>query len=233
MEKLVYALWKPAGVDDEAFCARLLGEVAPQLLAAGVRGLALNLPDAESAPARHLAIARAAEPVAGTLSVWLDTALARAPIEARIAPAVARFAGHLVLESVPKRDPARLAPPGRRTPGFQTVAFLEVQRGLDHDTWLERWQGRHTRIAIETQSTFQYVQNRVVQRLHADAPPWAAIVEEGFPAEAAADPLVFYAAGGSQERLQHNRRRMIESCQTFIDFDRLETHPFGEYVLLG
>ena len=44
------------------------------------------------------------------------------------------------------------------------------------------------------------------------------------------DPLVFYDAGGSEERLRENRQRMIESCLAFLALDRVESHPMSEYV---
>ncbi|MCH7523261.1 MAG: hypothetical protein IH920_05775 [Chloroflexi bacterium] len=62
------------------------------------------------------------------------------------------------------------------------------------------------------------------------APPWAAIVEEAFPIGALTDPAVFYDALDSEERLNENRRRMIESCMAFLALDRVESHPMSEYV---
>ena len=102
---------------------------------------------------------------------------------------------------------------------------------MTYEDWLERWQGHHTRVAIETQSTFLYIQNVIVRALTEDAHPWSAIVEEGFPAEAPTDPMVFFAAGSSREKLEENRRRLMESCGKFIDFARLESHPMSSYVL--
>ena len=40
-----------------------------------------------------------------------------------------------------------------------------------------------------------------------------------------------HAAGDSDAKLDENRGRMIESCQRFIEFDRLESHMFSQYVL--
>jgi hypothetical protein len=104
---------------------------------------------------------------------------------------------------------------------------------MTYEAWLDQWQGHHTRIAIETQSTFLYVQNLIVRAVTPDAPPWCAIVEEGFPAEAPTDPMVFFAAGDSRDKLEENRRRLLESCGKFIDFARLESHPMSSYVLMG
>jgi EthD domain len=132
---------------------------------------------------------------------------------------------------VPLVNTRYVSPLGERTPGLYTVAFLEKPDALTYDEWLQRWQGQHTALAIATQSTFLYIQNVLVRALTAGAPPWVAIVEEAFPAEAATDPMVFYDAGGSPERLQEHQRRMMASCERFIDFNRFETYPMSAYVL--
>jgi hypothetical protein len=148
-----------------------------------------------------------------------------------IAGVTSRHAGYLVLESVPIVNTTQTAAVGERTPGTHTIAFLEKPDRLSYGEWLDLWQGRHTRVAIETQSTFLYIQNAVVRALSEDAPPWVAIVEEGFPREALTDQMVFYDAADSPAKLDANRGRMIESCQRFIDFDQLESHMFSQYVL--
>jgi len=229
VEKLLYVIWKPDDVPIERFRRDLLGPTAQELIAAGARGLAVTLADDLALPG--LRITQMHQPLAGMVSVWLDTALNRVPVEEALARVTARVAGYLALESVPLVNTQHVSPLGERTPGLYTVAFLEKPDALTYDEWLQRWQGQHTAVAIETQSTFLYIQNVLVRALTAGAPPWVAIVEEAFPAEAATDPMVFYDAGGSPERLREHQRRMMESCERFIDFNRFETHPMSAYVL--
>jgi RNA polymerase-binding transcription factor DksA len=45
--------------------------------------------------------------------------------------------------------------------------------------------------------------------------------------------MVFFAAGNSREKLEENRRRLLESCGRFIDFARLESHPMSRYLLVS
>jgi hypothetical protein len=178
-------------------------------------------------------ITRMPEPPVGTVSIWLDTALDRDPVHRLLETACQRLAGYLVLESVPLVNTTHVAPLGQRTPGITTVAFLEKPEAMTYESWIDQWQGHHTQVAIETQSTFLYIQNLIVRAVTREAPPWSAIVEEGFPEEAPMDPAVFFAAGSSRERLEENRRRLLESCGKFIDFARLESHPMSSYVLKG
>jgi hypothetical protein len=232
MEKRTYVLWKRPGDPDGQFREEILGATAEKLKRLGLGGLSVNLADEASVFARRLRITRMEDPVAATVSVWLDPALSRDPVEQLLTQVAARIAGYSVRESVPIVNTTRVVPPGERNPGITTVAFLEKPDGMTYETWLDRWQGHHTKVAIETQSTYLYIQNVVVRALTEDAPPWTAIVEEGFPAEAATDPMVFFNAGNSREKLEENQRRMMESCRTFIDFSRLESHPMSTYVII-
>jgi hypothetical protein len=228
MEKVMYVVWKPDGVSADAFRDELLGPTARTLLAHGARGLAVNLADEQTL--YGATYTRMDRPITGTVAVWVDTALSRAPLDAALTAVTEGLAGYLVLESVPIVNTKHVAPLGERTPGLYTVAFLERPDSLTYEAWLELWQGRHTQVAIETQRTFLYIQNVLVRALTPDAPPWTAIVEEAFPPEAATDPMMFYAAD-TPDKLAEQQGRMVESCQRFIDFSRLESHPFSAYVL--
>jgi hypothetical protein len=226
VEKLLYAGWRPDGVSAAQFRAVLLGGAARRLIDAGARGLGVLLADEHAVAGLRIA----KRDPAAIVGLWLDSHLDRARFETVLADVLARPAGYLALESVPVPNTQHVVPLGERVPGLYNVAFLEKPDRIDYDTWLSRWQGDHTATAIETQRTFLYVQNVLVRALTPDAPPWTAIVEEAFPAEAATDPLCFYSASTAEE-LATQQRRMVESCERFIDFARFETVPMSAYVL--
>jgi hypothetical protein len=231
VEKLVYVVWKPSGASDPEFARAMLERVGPQLAALGARGLTLHLSDADVQPVLRARITRLDPPVSGLVSFWLDAADERAPLERALAEATSRFAGYLVVESVPLRNSSRVAPVGRRTPGIVMVALIQRPERMPWEDWIAYWHGPHRKVALETQCTFLYVRNVVVRALTPDAPPWAGIVEEGFPAEAVTDPMRWYKAEGSPETLQRNLKRMVESCRAFLDLDRVESLPMSEYRL--
>jgi len=226
VEKIVYVGWKPDGRALADFRTALLGDTARALLASGARGLTVLLADEQAV--QGLRIAQRDPTV--VVSMWVDTALQRAPLEEQLGRVMTRVAGYLALESVPVVNTQHVVPLGERVPGLYNVAFLEKPDRLDYDTWLAHWQGEHTTTAIETQRTFLYVQNVLVRPLTPDAPPWTAIVEEAFPAAAATDPTRFYTANSAAE-LAAQQRRMMASCERFIDFSRFETLPMSAYVL--
>ena len=233
MEKLVYVAWRPKGAAVEAFKRALLERCGRRFVEFGAHAVSMNICDEDSAFADHLRITQLDEPPAATISLWLDTHLARGPFESELARHSGKLAGYLVLESVPIVNTKHPTDRCKRIPGLCTIAFLEKPATMEYETWRERWQGHHTQVAIETQSTFLYIQNVVVRALTPEAPPWTAIVEECFPKQAATDPMVFYDAKGSEETLRQNQRRMFESCQAFIDFPTLESHSMSSYVVKG
>ncbi|CAN5574944.1 EthD domain-containing protein [soil metagenome] len=231
MEKLTYVLWRPAAVEPEPWSAVLRGEVATAIAAAGAHGIQVNVADDAVAPA-SIRMSTFDAPIEAVVSVWVDTSAGatRAAIEAALAPQAARLAGYLVTESVPLAAPA--TEPGSRTAGLANLAFLRRPAELDREEWLDRWQGSHTSIALETQSTFGYVQNVVVRPLTDDAPAIDGIVEELFPEAAMTDFHVFFDTGGSNEELGRRMTAMTTSVAHFSGEDALlDVAPTSRYVV--
>lgn len=231
MEKLVYVLWRKPDASPESLRDALRGDVAGALRDAGASRIAVNVVDEDTDHALRARIVRLDPPPDALLSFWLETHDDRAPCEAAFALVTARAAGYLVAESVPLVNTAHAAAPGERTPGVNMVALIRQPDWIDHAAWLARWLEDHRVVALETQSTFGYVRNVVVRALTPDAPLFAGVVEELFPADAVTDPMRWYAADGSKDRLAANLGRMMESCKAFLDLDRVETHPMSEYRL--
>jgi hypothetical protein len=220
MEKLVYVLFGARGL--------VARDLARELAKAGARRIALNLADDHVAEKRATRIAREDPPIGAVASFWVDDVDARTPLEDALARRAERLAGYSVLESVALANTTRRAPPGERTPGINVVACISAAPGVSRELFLERWLERHRAVALETQASYAYVRNVVVRPLTANAPAWDGIVEEGFPAEAVGDPLLWYKAD-SRETLQPRLERMLASCRSFLDLARVEQHPLSEY----
>ncbi len=231
MEKMLYLVWKLESDTEAGFRQKLLGPLSRAILDAGARRLRIAVADEDVAPAARLRMETSRPLPAGLVSVWVDTAVRRQPVEDAIASAVARLAGYLVTESEPIVNTRHAVADGQRTPGMCQVAILKKPPRLSYEHWLEIWLGSHTQIAIDTQSTFGYRQNVIVRPLTYAAPPYDAIVEESFPAEAMTDQAVFYDAVGDDAKRRQNRKAMNESCTRFIDFDKIDVVPMSEYVM--
>lgn len=229
MEKLVFILRRSDVDATESWCESLRTTVAARLVELGVAGVTVYVRDApvQSALMRMVTLD---PPIAAAVTVWVEQS--HGPEATATADILAEFAtaahSYLVTESVPLRLDDSVP---TRTEGFGNLAFLRRPAELTPDEWLRDWQGRHTAVAIETQSTFGYTQNVVVRAITPDAPAIDAIVEEQFPLAALTDPLVWYGARDAAE-FQDRVRRMLDSVAR-IGADRdLDTVSASRYPVL-
>ena len=234
MEKVIYALWRRGGETREALNRRLREETAPRLLALpNIRALRLNLQDEAVVAAEPLRQQGTDPQMDAAVQIWLDVSHGefRMPVDAILKDAAGRIGAWLVLESaaIPNtRHPSR---EGERTEGWSQFCFIQKPDRLPHDQWLHNWQGLHTRVGIDTQSNFEYIQNLVVKPLIEGPIVYAAIVEECFPTGAMTDPQLFFDAAGDPARFEENLRIMMESCTRFIEQGGIDVLPTSQYEL--
>ena len=231
MEKLIYPVWAPDGLDQDDFRDQLLHSVAAALLVEkNVRALRIAVVDSAVQPAADKRLQTCHTLPDGMISLWVNTNGARAAIEQVIAITVQRFTAYLVTEAEPMANTQYPCCSGERVHGMCQVVFLRRPERLSERQWLEIWQGSHTRVAIDTQSTFCYRQNVISRSLCEGQPEFHAVIEENFPSEAMTSELAFFGATDDQS-LHENRSALMESCARFIDFDRIDVVPMSEYVL--
>ena len=139
---------------------------------------------------------------------------------------------NLVGWEVEEREP--LPPPpvpdGVRTDALANLAFIRKPRKASYDSWVQHWHGPHTQVAMQTQATFGYVQNRVVRPLTPDTPQVDAIVEELFPMAAIADMHAFYGSGGDDDELSRRITTLMESVAVLGADRDIDLVPTSRYV---
>mgnify|MGYP006161280751 CR=1 FL=1 len=226
MEKVVYRLTKEEGVSGESFRDMLIHELSPAIdnLVEGIMIYVIDEAVALTSTDRLGEEAASALPGApgadGMISIWLRSVSITNQIEPIIENFTKSFDGYLVTESEPLPNVRLDVASIRRTTGFDQVCFLQKPVTQDYSDWLYNWQGLHTQVAIDTQSTCRYTQNLVVRSLTEGALDLHGIVEEGWPDQTAMyDPFVFYNAIGDEEKMHRNSQLMMESCSRFIDFE--------------
>lgn len=224
MEKIVCALW---GVDKVA----LLSGLPAALRVAGASGIRINLRDKEVAAGAAL-IQKWQDPQQeAVVQYWLPSANAifRAEADRAIAAHCGRFAAWLVAESTIIANHEHPPVSGQRTWGWSQASFINFRNDLDRMEAMNVWHSHHTRVAIDTQSNFEYVQNLVVRPLTDGAPEYDAFVEECFPVGALNDPHAFFDAVGDPAKFEANLNRMMDSCGRFIQFGRIDIIPTSQY----
>ena len=231
MEKIVCALWRRDWEDAEAFAIRLLADLPPALADRGASNVRLNLRDAQVAPAGGLVQQWQQPQQDAVVQFWLPSANlhTRAPIDALLAELCGQFAAWLVTEATIIANVTKAARTGDRTDGWSQASFISFREDMSRNEAIAHWHGHHTRVAIETQSNFEYVQNLIVMPLTEGAPAYDAFVEECFPERAMSDPAAFFDARDDAQRLDANVAAMMESCNAFIDFARIDVIPTSQY----
>lgn len=226
--KAVFALWSAEGQNADLLAKSLLVEVGPRLADAGATGVQVNISDSAVAAAM-LRLAAFDEPVDAVVSVWLPTPEAEG-VAAVLAQVSGRVEGWFVEEEAPIPPP--VVPLGERQPGLANVAFLRRPDELSYDRWLELWKTDHTPVAVETQATFGYVQNRVLGPATPGSSQVDAVVEELFPIEALTDPHAFYGSGGDGDELWRRVTAVLESASRFGADRDVDVVPTSRYRLL-
>ncbi len=238
MEKLIYLLWAPKERNFDEIRRILLEDCAPGLLELNPIALSMNIKDSDADIPAPVPPPAGEQPLAAEVSIWLDCYENRGAFEEILKQLNCRMAGYLVTESLytdygdnefsKKRD----WPDGQRSPGVLTVAVFEKPQSIPYLEWIARWHGVQSVVSAEVQPRTRYVRNEVVRALTPDAPPYKGIVEEAWPsAEHVTDPMLFFCAGGSAEKLAENINRMMESVNGFLEMDRFRSYTMSEYLL--
>ena len=165
-------------------------------------------------------------PITAVVSVWVDGPVEQVVATVRELDPTAD--GWRVEERMPIAPPG--VPDGERADALANLALLRRPGSMSPEDWRSDWLGRHTAIAIETQGTFGYVQNPVVEPVTAGAPEVAGIVEELFPTAAMTDSHAFYGSGGDDDELQRRFTRLMESVGRFGADQGLDLVPTSRYV---
>ncbi|WP_067540132.1 EthD domain-containing protein [Nocardia crassostreae] len=217
--KLMYALWG-AEAGERLHSAELRRRLADL----GATELQVNVRDAavDAAQLRHTTYD---EPIAAIVSVRTDGD--HENVTAALASVADEVNGWVVDERTP------IVPPpvgnGVRTDALANIALLRIPADLTRAEWLHRWHDLHTPVAIETQDTFGYVQNTVVEPVTAGNRV-DALVEELFPMAAMTSLHAFYGSGGDEAELQRRMTRMMESVVGFGAHLDLDIVPTSRYV---
>ena len=230
MEKLAYQLWKKDDDSLDAFKDALLNNLKRDI-AELVSALQINIADADVEPANNLAQSNYPPTPNAVIFIKVKSYFLADTLESHLEKITKKTHGFVVSESI-ILDDSKKSPLGLRSEGFSQVVFLEKPETMSAFDWFDHWTNYHTEIAIKTQSNFIYVQNTVVRPLQKSSPSFIAIIEECFPSEAMTDQEVFYDAKNNPEQLAKHAQIMMDSCEKFIDFKKIEVIPTSRYRII-
>ena len=230
MEKLAYQLWKKDDDSLDTFKDALLNNLKKDI-AELVSALQINIADADVEPANNLAQSNYPPAPNAVIFIKVKSYFLADTLESFLEKITSKVHGFVVSESI-ILDNSEKSPLGSRSEGFSQVVLLEKPETMSAFDWFDYWTNFHTKIAIQTQSNFIYIQNTVVRPLQKASPSFIAIIEECFPFEAMTDPEVFYNAKNNPEQFAKHLQIMMESCEKFIDFKKIEVIPTSRYRII-
>ena len=230
MEKLAYQLWKKDDDNLETFKELLLKNLSKDI-GELVSELQINIADADVLPANNLAQSNYPPAPNAVMFIKVKSYFLADTLESHLEKITKKIHGFVVSESI-ILDDSKKSPLGLRSEGFSQVVFLEKPETMSAFDWFDHWTNYHTEIAIKTQSNFIYVQNTVVRPLQKGSPSFIAIIEECFPLDAMTDPAVFYDSQNNPEQLAKHIQIMMDSCEKFIDFEKIEVIPTSRYRII-
>ncbi|ODP38419.1 hypothetical protein [Sphingomonas turrisvirgatae] len=240
MHKLIYLLTPDPDDTRAAMVARVM-QAGARLAALGPAGLRINVQDAGvdwgDAVDHHPALKLKSEygPFEAVVQIWLDDAgdIARSPHEAIISQLAPLHHGYLVKERLLVHNLRQSARPGDRNDGYSQMAVLQIPDWLDEAEWRQRWQGRHSWVAISIHPHLEYIQNRVLRAVTAGAPPITGIGEEAFPIEGLHDERPLFRGGEKSEaKFKELYEIMYEDASRFIDFGKLDMLVSSQFDLV-
>jgi hypothetical protein len=230
MEKIVFKLWRSDSDSLEKFKKSLLVDL-PKTLESLISELQINIVDEDVNEAAALAQINYSQNPDAIVFTKVASQYYSENIISILQSFATKVEGFIVSESIILQDDSK-DHQGKRSEGFSQVVFLEKPLEMTEFDWFDHWTHHHTKIAIETQSSFTYIQNTVVRPLQKDSPNFIAVIEECFPSEAMSNPSIFYNAENNSELLLKNTELMMDSCSRFIDFQKIEVIPTSRYRMI-
>ena len=230
MEKIVFKLWRNDSDSLEKFKKSLLVDL-PETLESLISELQINIADEDVNEAAALAQTNYSQNPDAIVFIKVASQYYSENIISILQSFATKVEGFIVSESIILQDDSK-DHQGKRSEGFSQVVFLEKPLEMTEFDWFDHWTHHHTKIAIETQSNFTYIQNTIVRPLQNNSPNFIAVIEECFPSEAMSNPSIFYNAENDSELLLKNTELMMDSCSRFIDFQKIEVIPTSRYRMI-
>ena len=118
-------------------------------------------------------------------------------------------------------------PDGKRTPGVCLLTLFKQKKGIDYNTFLDRWHNSHTPLSMKFHPLWHYNRNVVEDRQCAETAGWDGIVEEHFRTRSdLLNPFKFF---GNPLVIVPRMIRVYTDTRSFLDYKTIEPYLAAEY----
>jgi hypothetical protein len=120
---------------------------------------------------------------------------------------------------------------GVQSPGVCLLTLFRQKKGIDYDTFIDRWHNSHTPLSLKLHPLWNYSRNVVKENLLDHAQPWDGIVEEHFrtPSDLL-NPFKFF---GNPLTIAWNMMQVYTDTRSFLDYKTIEPYLVVEYHLVS
>lgn len=122
-------------------------------------------------------------------------------------------------------------PDGEITPGVCLLTLFRQKKGIDYETFLDRWHNGHTPFTLKVHPIYHYNRNVLDETLGTVKDHYDAIVEEHCRTKKELlNPFRFFARSGFALK---NMILTYFDTKSFIDYKSMETYMVQEYHLVS
>jgi len=122
-------------------------------------------------------------------------------------------------------------PAGEATPGVCLLTLFRQKKGIDYETFIDRWHNGHTPLTLKIHPIYHYNRNEVTETMGDPPIHFDGIVEEHCRSERELfNPFKFFAKSGFAPV---NMIKTYFDVNSFIDYKSIETYLVKEFVVIS
>lgn len=108
------------------------------------------------------------------------------------------------------------------TPGVCLLTLFKQKKGIDYDTFIDRWHNSHTPLSLKFHPLWHYNRNVVTEKLTSTSQPWDGIVEEYMKTRAELlNPFKFF---GNPLVIIPRMIKVYTDTKSFLDYKTIEPY---------
>ncbi len=117
----------------------------------------------------------------------------------------------------------------QKTPGVCLLTLFRQKKGIDWDTFLDRWHNSHTPLSLKIHPLWNYNRNVVNEKVTDESYAWDGIVEEHLRTKSdLLNPLKFF---GNPLIMVFNMLRVYFDTNSFLDYRTIEPYYTTEIYI--
>jgi len=120
---------------------------------------------------------------------------------------------------------------GEKTPGVCLMTLFKQKKGIDYDTFINRWHNSHTPLSLKIHPLWHYNRNVANDNMVENAESWDGIVEEHMRTRSELlNPFKFF---GNPLIILPRMMQVFLDTYSFLDYGSIEPYLVAEYHLKG